>query len=114
MRKHFTVFTLSWQNELIYRLNFILWRVRNILRLLMTYFLWAGVFTVSARVYNYTQADMVTYIFLVLFVQTAIVSAPSADNIGGEIGTGDISNYLVKPLSYLKFWFTRDLASSEA
>jgi len=48
---------------------------------------------------------------LVLAVQSFILSAPSADNIGGEIANGDLSNYLVKPISYLKYWFTRDVSS---
>jgi ABC-2 type transport system permease protein len=54
---------------------------------------------------------MLTYVFLVLVVQAIVLSAPSADNIGGEIGSGDLSNYLIKPISYLRYWFTRDIAS---
>lgn len=54
---------------------------------------------------------MLTYVFMVLIVQTVVASAPSADNIGGEISDGDLSNYLVKPIGYLKYWFTRDIAS---
>ncbi len=111
MRKYFTVFAASWQDEFTYRLNFILWRFRNVLRFLMTYFLWQGLFSATSTIYGYSRPDMVAYIFLVLIVQAAITSAPSADNIGGEIGSGDLSNYLLKPMSYLRFWFTRDLAS---
>jgi ABC-2 type transport system permease protein len=111
MKKYLTVFAVSWQDEFVYRLNFILWRVRNILRLLMTYFLWRGIFVTNQNVFGYSQNQMLTYVFLVLVIQTLIVSAPSSDNIGGEIGSGDLSNYLVKPVSYLKYWFTRDLSS---
>jgi len=111
MKKYLTVFAVSWQNEFTYRLNFILWRFRNVLRLLMTYFLWRGIFVYSRNVFGYTGPEMLTYVFLVLVVQAIVLSAPSADNIGGEIGSGDLSNYLVKPVGYLRFWFTRDLAS---
>jgi ABC-2 type transport system permease protein len=111
MRKYLTVFTVDWQNQFIYRLNFVLWRVRNVLRLLMTYFLWRGIFVTNHSVFGYSGSQMLTYVFLVLIVQSLILSAPSADNIGGEIGSGDLSNYLVKPISYLKYWFTRDLSS---
>lgn len=111
MNKYLTVFAVSWQNEFVYRLNFILWRVRNILRFLMTYFLWRGIFVSNTTVFGYSQEQMLTYVFMVLAVSTLVLSAPSSDNIGGEIGSGDLSNYLVKPLSYLKYWFTRDLAS---
>lgn len=109
--KYLTVFSVSWQNEFTYRLNFILWRFRNILRLLMTYFLWRGVFVSNSNVFGYGQEQMLTYVFMVLLVGSVVLSAPSADNIGGEIANGDLSNYLVKPLGYLKYWFTRDLAS---
>lgn len=111
MNKYLAVFNASWQNEFTYRLNFVLWRVRNILRLLMTYFLWKGIFVSNQNVFGYSQPQMLTYVFLVLAVQTLVASAPSSDNIGGEIGNGDLSNYLVKPVGYLKYWFTRDLAS---
>ncbi len=111
MRKYLTVFNLSWQGEFTYRLNFVLWRFRNILRFLMTFFLWTGIFVTNQNVFGYTRPELLTYVFLVLIVQSIVLSAPSADNIGGEISNGDISNYLVKPVSYLKFWFTRDLAS---
>ena len=111
MRKNLTVFAVDWQNQFIYRLNFVLWRVRNILRLLMTYFLWRGVFNTNVSVFGYSQNQMLTYVFLVLLVQTLVTSAPSSDNIGGEIGNGELSNYLVKPVSYIGYWFTRDLSS---
>ena len=111
MKKYLTVFTVSWQNEFVYRLNFVLWRFRNVLRLLMTYFLWRGIFIYNSNVFGYTGAEMLSYVFLVLVVQAIVLSAPSADNIGGEIGSGDLSNYLVKPVNYLRFWFTRDMAS---
>src|SRR5688572_19895832 len=109
--KYLTIFQLSWQNEFTYRLNFILWRVRNVLRFLMTYFLWVGIFVSNQNVFGYSQQEMITYVFLVLFVYALVFSAPSGDNIGGEINNGDLSNYLLKPINYLKFWFTRDVAS---
>lgn len=111
MGKYWTVFLVSWQNEFVYRLNFVLWRFRNILRLLMTYFLWRGIFISNQNIFGYSQPQMLTYVFMVLVVQTLVTSAPSADNIGGEISNGDLSNFLVKPMGYLKYWFTRDVAS---
>jgi ABC-2 type transport system permease protein len=77
----------------------------------MVYFLWRGIFTTNQSVAGYSRPEMLTYVFLVLAVTSLVLSAPSADNIGGEIGSGDLSNYLVKPISYLNYWFTRDLSS---
>lgn len=77
----------------------------------MTYFLWTGIFISNQSVFGYTQSQMLTYVFMVLFMGTLVLSAPSSDNIGSEIGNGDLSNYLVKPIGYLKYWFVRDTAS---
>ena len=111
MKKYISVFIIDWQNQFTYRLNFVLWRVRNILRLLMIYFLWNGIFSSNSVVAGYTRPEMLTYVFLVLVITSIVLSAPSADSIGGEIGNGELSNYLVKPISYLRYWFIRDLSS---
>ena len=111
MRKYFTVFSLSFQNEFTYRLNFILWRFRNVLRILMTLFLWTAVFSSRDAALGYSRTQMISYVFLVLIIQTLVLAAPSNDNVGGEINNGDLSNYLVKPISYLNFWLSRDWAS---
>ena len=96
---------------MVYRANFFLWRLRNILRIFMVIFLWSGIFQANTNILNYSKSDMFTYVFLGLFVQSLILSSPSADHIGGEIASGNLSNYLLKPVSYLKYWFTRDVAS---
>lgn len=111
MKKYLTVFGLSFQNEFTYRLNFILWRVRNVLRILMTFFLWNSIFSANKIAFGYTREQMIAYVFLVLVVSSFVMSAPSNDNVGGEIGNGDLSNYLVKPVGYLRYWLTRDWAS---
>lgn len=111
MNKYLTVFSASLENEFVYRLNFVLWRFRNILRFLMTYFLWRGIYSSNQNLFGYSQTQMLTYVFMVLIVQAIVTSSPSSDNIGSEIANGDLSNYLVKPIGYLKYWFTRDLSS---
>ncbi len=110
MNKYLHIFSISLQNEFTYRINFILWRVRNLLKIVMTYFLWQGVFTATTNAFGYSADQMTTYVLMVLIVTAMVFSAPSSE-IGGEIVSGDLSNYLVKPMNYLRYWFTRDLAS---
>ena len=111
MKKYLTVFQLSFQNEFTYRLNFILWRVRNVLRILMVFFWWNSVFLQNKLAFGYDKQQMMAYVFLVLIVNTFVMSAPSNDNVGGQISNGDLSNFLVKPINYLHYWLTRDWAS---
>jgi ABC-2 type transport system permease protein len=110
MHKYWRIFSLSFQEEFTYRLNFILWRFRNLLKVVMTYFLWQGIFLNSQTAFGYNSEQMTTYVLMVLIVTALVFSAPSS-SIGGEIANGELSNYLVKPFSYLRYWFTRDMAS---
>ena len=111
MRKYLTVFAIDWQNEFIYRLNFVLWRLRNVLRVLMTYFLWTSIFSSNSSVFGYTREQMIAYLLLALFVNSVVASSPSNDQVGGEVSNGTLNNFLVKPIGYLRYWFTRDLSS---
>ena len=111
MKKYLTIFSLSFQNEFTYRLNFILWRFRNVLRIIMTFYLWLSIFSSNKIVFGYSKIQIITYLFFGLFINGLVQSAPSNDNIGGEVSDGTLNNFLVKPLGYLRYWFTRDLSS---
>lgn len=111
MKKYLTVFSLSFQNEFTYRLNFILWRFRNVLRVLMSYYLWSSIFATNVQVFGYSKGQMMAYLILALFIASLVAASPSNDNIGGEISNGTLNNFLMKPIGYLHYWFTRDIAS---
>jgi ABC-2 type transport system permease protein len=101
---------ISWSNSFIYRLNFIMWRVRSILQLLMLYFLWHAITKNQASLFGYSQAEMLTYIILGTSVLRTLVFGSRSLDIQSEISTGDLSNYLIKPLNYFSYWLFRDLA----
>ncbi len=109
MRKYWTVFNLSWQNGFVYRLNFLLWRVRSVIVILAVYFLWDAIFRNGGVIFGYDRAKILTYVFLTLVLRSVVLSLRSIDS-AGEISDGRLANYLVKPLNYHLFWFTRDLA----
>lgn len=111
MRKYLTVFAIDWQGQFIYRLNFVLWRFRNVLRVLMTYYLWTSIFSTQTAVFGYTREQIIAYLLLALLVSSIVLSCPSNDNVGGEVSNGTLNNFLVKPIGYLRYWFTRDLSS---
>lgn len=109
MQKYLTVFSVSWQNGFVYRMNFILWRVRSVIVILTVYFLWNALFQSNQVLFGYTKAQMLTYVFLTLVLRSIILSLKSMD-AAGEIQDGKLSNYLVKPLNYHFYWFTVDIA----
>lgn len=111
MKKYRAIFSATLQNELAYRLNFLMWRVRNVLQIFLIFFLWDSVFSDSNRIlFGYDKAKILTYIFGV-FVLRSLVLSSKAQDIAGEIARGDLSNYLLKPINYFKYWFTRDIST---
>lgn len=110
MDKYKAIFRMSLASELVYKTNFIIWRVRNILSLIVVFYLWNTVFSDAGKVvFGYDKTKMLTYIFLILVVKAFVLTSKSTD-VAGEIGRGDLSNYLVKPVNYFKFWFTKDIS----
>jgi len=81
------------------------------MQIFLVFFLWDSVFSGSERVvFGYDRARILTYIFGILLVKSLVYSSRSID-VAGEISRGDLSNYLTKPISYFRYWFTRDLSS---
>jgi len=113
VNKYFQIFKISFAQEFAYKVNFIMWRVRNVIQVLIAYYLWSTVFAdPTISVFGYDRAKILTYIFGMILIRALVFSARSVD-VPQEISEGSLSNYLVRPMNYFKFWFTRD-ASSKA
>jgi ABC-2 type transport system permease protein len=109
MRKYLSVFAMSWSDGFVYRLNFLMWRLRTLLQFFTVYFLWLAIFSGETDLFAYSRAGMLTYIFGVSVLRSFVLSSRSV-TVGVEIANGDLNNYLLKPISYLKNWLARDLA----
>ena len=111
IKKYISIFKISFAQEFAYRLNFIMWRVRNVMQILLLFFLWTTVFSDPTRVvFGYNRAKILTYVFGILVVKAVVLSARTVD-VAGEISRGDLTNLLLKPINYFKYWLTRDLSS---
>lgn len=111
MRKYIAIFRLSLQQEFAYKLNFVMWRVRNITQILVFFFLWdAALSGAKTEVLGYTKEKIFAYAFLLIVVRALVLSSRSVD-AAGQISNGDITNLLLRPINYFKFWLTRDISS---
>ena len=111
MDRYWTIFKISFAQEFAYKLNFVMWRVRNVLQVFIVFFLWDSVFADPGRVvFGYDREKIITYVFGALILRALIFSARSVD-VPGEIAEGTLTNYLLKPVNYFKYWLTRDISS---
>lgn len=107
--KYIQTIKTSWENGFVYRLNFIMWRVRSVIQILVVYFLWLAIFKGGGTIASYEKQTMLTYILGTAILRSFVLASRSQD-IGSEIASGDLSNFLVKPLNYFGNWMSRDLA----
>jgi len=97
-----------WDETLLYRLNFIMWRLRVVLSLLVTYFLWIAILPVGTKLFGYSQSLIVTYILATALLGNIVLASRSAA-VGDEIKNGNLSNFLLRPINYFLYWFAKDL-----
>lgn len=111
MKKYWSIFKISFQQEFAYKINFIMWRVRNVFQIIITFFLWSTIFSNPGTVvFGYDRAKILTYVFALMIVRAIVLSARAVD-VSSDVAEGNLSNYLVKPISYFRYWLTRDFSS---
>lgn len=108
MKKYLMIVYVGIMQMFSYRLSFILWRFRNIFNLLFVYFLWTSVFINRPSAFNYTQNQLVSYILLINLLSSLVLATRTID-VGADILSGDIMNYLLKPFSFFKLIISRDV-----
>lgn len=108
MNKYLRVIRNTWEEILTYRLNFVLWRFRTVLQLLTIYFLWSSVMPSSSLVFGYTKSMMLTYILGTSLINSIVFSTRSHE-IGENINSGNLSIFLIRPINYFIYWFSRDI-----
>lgn len=109
MRRYFQIFTVTLKEYFAYRLNFVLWRLRNVLSTLVTLFLWLGVFDTRASFGSYSKERLLSYLLFSSLVTTFISSTRTSD-LAYEIQSGGIMNLLLKPLSIFGYYAATDAA----
>lgn len=107
MRKYLLLAWVVLNTYIVYRTNFVMWRVRSVLTLLMLYFLWSQAAVGRAEIAGYSPAQIYAYIFLANFLNATVLSS-RVDQLAGDILNGTIINQLLKPFSIFSLIGTRE------
>lgn len=109
MSKYWLVAKNTWAEVFTYRLNFVMWRVRIILQILTLYFLWFAIIPDRDQaVFGYSHSQILTYILGISVINSLVISSRSY-GVGDEINQGNLSNFLIKPINYFLYWFSKDI-----
>src|SRR3989339_1624534 len=109
MKKYWEFFKISWQEFLTYRTNFVFWRVRNVLQLLLVYFIWLSVFKSQREIFGYTTSSIITYILAVALIRATVLGTRVTDLIEA-INNGSVVNVVIKPIGFIRSLLARDIA----
>lgn len=109
MSKYFQAFSLTVQQELYYRASFFMDRARSLTIIIAFYAFWSAVFQGRDELLGYSRSQMFTYV-LGMNILRALVFSDKTWELMYEIGTGRISSYLIRPISYIGFSLSRDAA----
>lgn len=109
MKQYLQIMKATWAEYMTYRLNFVLWRVRMVMGILVTYFLWWAIFSNRSDFAGYSQSMMLTYILFSLLVRTIALSSTIFE-LGSTIHSGTLSNLLIRPIHVFSFSIARDMA----
>lgn len=107
LSKYLIVMKNTWDEITTYRFNFVVWRFRTILNLLVIYFLWSSVMPEHGNLFGYTKEMIITYILGTQVVSSFVFSTRTHE-IADNINSGDLSVFLIRPWGYFKYWFFRD------
>jgi ABC-2 type transport system permease protein len=108
-RKYLRVISASWAEYTAYRLNFVMWRMRMVMQILVVYFLWWALFSEQPVLFGYTQARMLSYVLLSSIFRSIVLGTRTME-IGEVIHRGDLSYFLMRPMNFFRYYMARDVA----
>ncbi len=100
-----TMLSISLEERLAYRGDFVLGTLLRFLPIVTQVFLWTAVFSATNRgdIAGYSRNDIVAY-YLLTMVTRAFSSMPGlASGIARSVRDGSIKKYLVQPVDYISF-----------
>lgn len=109
MKKYILAFKLSMARITAYRLDVVMGRIRNIIALLLLYYVWLTLSAETGTFAGLTAIELTTYVF-VASMAGRVVFAGNTRNVSFQINDGTFSTYLVRPVNHFVFTYFEELA----
>ena len=101
---------VSLKGDTVYIASVLAWRIRSVLRVLVVYVLWSSLLLSYGSVSDYSRTALLSYVLLTMIVQAVVFSSRTID-ISNDISSGDLTNMLLKPVNYFKYYLAQDLGN---
>ncbi len=99
----------EWQRQLVHRFNIMSYRIGATFELGTQLIIWTTVFQHQTIVAGYTYKEMMTYVLIGWFFLFFTSNYGFEQQIARQIHLGEISSFLLKPISYIRYTITLSL-----
>jgi len=103
IKKYTSIIKIAWQEQLTHRMDFLGWRITHIVNILSQVIIWTIIFKSNNYIKGYTYEEMITYIIIGWFFLFLSNNYGIEGRVARHIHRGELSNFITKPLSYLRF-----------
>ncbi len=111
--KSYLTFTKNtFQKNLSYRANAIIFFLGELIMLFVTYYLWKAIYRNSETliIKGFSLNEMIIYV-LISFITTVVTSSDISHSISREVKDGSIAINLIRPINYKKRMFFESLGN---
>jgi ABC-2 type transport system permease protein len=110
VKKYWTTYKLGLQEAFQLRWSLGMDRVRGLALVVSLYFLWSALLGSRGSFLGYSRSQMLTYVLGMSFLRAWVMSNKGWELIQ-EISSGKLSSFLLRPVDYFGFHFSRELAA---
>jgi len=107
MLKYLTLAEITFEEYLVYRLNFVLWRFRSFVSFLTLFFFWLAIYGNRSEFLGYQKPKCLHLCGGNCCLRSIILDSRLVD-LGGQIRSGELTKLILRPLGIFSFWLSRD------
>lgn len=108
LTKYFSIIRLTWTQSINYRFDFLFEIVCGLIPILAFIMLWSSIYQNNTNIALYDSSLMTAYIVYANFINLLLIPDLFFD-VTSEIQSGELTSYLVKPVHYIIFCFSKVL-----
>lgn len=109
MKKIKAFFSISLKTAFVYKARGLIWFLIDVLPILTIMLFFSAVFSEKNLVGGYSLSSILVYYVVALSLNVLVISHPE-HAIAEHISRGFLSFFLIKPLSYIKYYLANELA----
>ncbi|MFA6170877.1 MAG: ABC-2 family transporter protein [Patescibacteria group bacterium] len=111
-KKYATITKMEMSRQMTHRFNIICYRVGNFFEVLVPLVVWTAAFRGATIIKGYTYDEMITYVIVGWLILYLTASYGFEEVAARLIYDGTLSQFIIKPISFLRYVFTLGLSRS--